>query len=152
MLTQLVYASSAARPLGDTDLAEILRASRRNNADAKVTGGLLYAGSNFMQVLEGSAESVAAVYRRIETDARHRGLSVLLNDPIGARHFPDCPMAYHELRGFHNADRQRMRSLFDPSLPDRERARLLLQTLRQTPSLVAQGDGSPRRAVLKRAG
>lgn len=130
MLARLVYASSAARPLEDADLLDILRSSRRNNAEADVTGALFYTGGNFMQVLEGPADRVAEVYRRVEVDRRHHGHVVLLRDPIGARHF-DTPMAFHSFAGLSDEDRQRARSLFDPSLPDRERARLLLLTFRQ---------------------
>lgn len=152
MLARLVYASSAARPLEDADLTDILQSSRRNNAEVDVTGALFYSGGNFMQVLEGPADRVAEVYRRVEMDRRHHGHSVLLRDPIGTRQFPDAPMAFHSFAGLSDETRQRARSLFDPSLPDRERARLLLQTLRElVEEERVRGDGSTLRPVLKRA-
>ena len=130
MLTQLIYTSSASRPLDAEVLGQIRDVSRRNNAEADVTGALLHSGGNFMQVLEGTAESVAATYRRIETDPRHRGHVVLLHDPIGKRQFPDRPMDFYALDRVSDEERRVARRLFDPSLPDRERAHLLIKTLR----------------------
>lgn len=129
MIYQLIYSSSAASLFGQDDLGGILTASRRNNAAADVTGALLYGSGNFMQILEGPNDRVAEVYRRIETDPRHHNATVFLNDPVGERLFPDCPMAYYHLEGRTKQEHRRNRDLFDPGVPDRQRARILRQTL-----------------------
>ncbi len=131
MLTRLIYASSASRPLTDGQIDEILRVSRRNNAAADVTGALLHGGRTFMQVLEGPSDSVAATYRRIETDPRHHGHTVLLCDPVGSRLFPTTPMALYTIDRLSDDECRITRRLLDPGLPARDRAHLLLQTLRQ---------------------
>lgn len=129
MLTQLVYASSVTHALSEGDIDDILQTSRRNNAEADVTGALFHSRGNFMQVLEGPTTSVAEVYRRIETDPRHRGHAVLLRDPVGRRSFPDTPMAYFAFDPSSDEEREVTRRLFDQSTPDRTRAHLLLRTL-----------------------
>ena len=131
MLTQIVYASSAARPLGDADLAEILRASRRNNADAGVTGALLYSEGNFIQVLEGPATSVAAVYRRIERDTRHHSILPLLRSTVDERQFPEWAMGFHRASTLPEEDRAAARTLFDLTEPGPSRAHRLLATFRR---------------------
>ncbi len=129
MLTRLIYVSSASRPLSAHDLDEILAASQQHNAEADVTGALLHAGGTFMQVLEGPSESVAATYRRIETDPRHHVHTVLLRDPIGSRQFSTSPMEFYTIDQLSDDECHVARRLFDHALPHRERARFLLTTL-----------------------
>ena len=50
-----------------------------------------------MQVLEGEEPTVRGLYRRIETDPRHRGLIVLLDGNQDTRQFPDWSMAFPDL-------------------------------------------------------
>lgn len=88
-ILQLVYASSASKLMSDSDLAEILRVSRRNNEAAEVTGALLYADGTFMQVLEGEPSAVEATYLRVSRDPRHRSSAVMLRAHVETRSFAD---------------------------------------------------------------
>ena len=91
---QLVYGSSSPGLLSRDDLLDILRASRRNNPTVGVTGALLYADGNVMQVLEGPADAVDGVYRRVQGDARHRGVLTLIDTTAPERAFPDWSMGF----------------------------------------------------------
>ena len=129
MLTQLVYASSAVRPLDEGALADILRVSRQNNAAAGLTGALLYNGGNVMQVLEGETERVNETFERIEADARHRGVIVLLRSEVEERAFPEWAMGCRFASP--GAGSSEMRSLFDLTAGGPTRAHRLLSTFRR---------------------
>ncbi|HNJ76842.1 MAG TPA: BLUF domain-containing protein [Azospira sp.] len=59
-LIHLIYVSTAQGELDDVDLDRIMDSSVRRNTAARITGMLLYAGGNFMQVLEGEEADVDA--------------------------------------------------------------------------------------------
>lgn len=96
-LHQLVYVSSATALFSLSDLLALLEQSRQRNAEVHVTGMLLYREGNFMQVLEGRPDAVAATHARIQADPRHRGLITLRNAAVAARSFPHWSMAYRNL-------------------------------------------------------
>jgi hypothetical protein len=64
MLIQLTYASRTSRNISQSDLAEILAASQRNNARVGVTGALCLANGIFLQQLEGDRAEVNRLYHR----------------------------------------------------------------------------------------
>ena len=47
-----------------------------------------------MQLLEGEASVVQALYKVIEQDPRHTGIFKMADKPIGVRSFPDWSMAF----------------------------------------------------------
>ena len=77
-MLQLVYISSA---VGRVDTADILRTSRRNNAEVGVTGALMFNGGAFAQVLEGPRRGVESTFERIQRDQRHGDQGDAGNDP-----------------------------------------------------------------------
>jgi len=99
----LIYISSARNPSG-SDLGDILRQSCKNNARNGVTGLLLHAGGNFLQVLEGEAEAVDHTFNKILQDSRHTGVLKLLRFDIAERQFPDWSMALRSLSDLSQAD------------------------------------------------
>ena len=129
-IRQLVYGSSSPGLLSRDSLLDILRASRRNNPAVGVTGALLYADGNFMQVLEGPAEAVDGVYRRVQRDPRHRGVLTLIDTTAGERSFPDWSMGFVHGDDLSDEDRQSTRSLHDLTEPSPGAARRLLATFR----------------------
>ena len=129
-LVQLVYTSSAVGALAPAALADILRASRRNNEAAGITGVLLYAGGNVMQVLEGPADAVEATFQRVQGDPRHRDVTVLFRGPTDERSFPDWAMGLQHPGDLPADMRQQVGSLFDLSEPGASRAQRLLSTFR----------------------
>ena len=96
-LRQLIYVSSAVRLLREPELLEILDVARANNSQLDVTGMLLYAGGSFIQVLEGDAQMVERVVRKIKRDARHRGFLTLLDRVLEERDFEGWNMGFHRV-------------------------------------------------------
>lgn len=129
-MLQIVYASSTPHLLSQDDLVDILRVSRENNTAAGVSGVLLYADGNFMQVLEGPAEAVTATYERVKRDPRHRQVLTLLRGEVEERMFSDWSMGFLRLGDLAEEDREAARSLFDLTEPHPGRARRLLASFR----------------------
>jgi hypothetical protein len=107
-LYQLIYVSSATRLIGDPELAQLMRISRRNNLARGLTGMLLYHEGMFLQVLEGPKQEVLKLYARIERDPRHVSARVLHRGEIEERSFRSWSMGFYkttarspaELEGF----------------------------------------------------
>lgn len=97
MVQFLVYVSSTVKSLSPEELVDLLAKSRAANARLGITGLLLYKSGNVMQVLEGEAQNVRALYARISRDPRHEGLIVLVDRTAEKRQFPDWSMAYRDL-------------------------------------------------------
>lgn len=93
-LVSKTYLSKAISVFTEQDLDQLLIHCRRNNAAASVTGALLYHNGYFMQLIEGQPDDISSIYERIHTDPRHDVLSILFEDEISARFFPDWTMDY----------------------------------------------------------
>jgi hypothetical protein len=93
----LVYVSVAAESISREDLLRILEQSRPRNADAGITGMLLYKDGNFMQVLEGEEAAVRDLYARIRRDPRHLGIVTLTEGRRDERCFGDWSMGFQDL-------------------------------------------------------
>ncbi|RMD92616.1 MAG: BLUF domain-containing protein [Alphaproteobacteria bacterium] len=96
----LVYVSQADPKLTAEDLEEILKTSRAYNAAHGITGILLFVEGEgrergrFMQLLEGDAEEVEKLRRRIFADPRHHTKIVLERGEKPQRDFAGWSMAY----------------------------------------------------------
>lgn len=97
-LYSLVYTSSAAQPVSDDDLRELLASSRRENERAGITGLLLYRGGRYVQFLEGREADVRELYERIAGDPRHDRVRVVVDGHPQRRSFQDWSMGYEPLR------------------------------------------------------
>lgn len=86
-MIRLLYISTARQPITPAMVADILRASRRNNAAAGVTGLLITGGRRFLQALEGTEAAVKATYDRIHADPRHHAVVQLAQESIAQRQF-----------------------------------------------------------------
>ena len=92
-LCKLLYTSRSAATFGDTDqIARIARSSARRNAEAGITGSLVYVEDTFIQVLEGSQEAVERVFETICCDFRHREIKLIDLVTIQARQFSEWHM------------------------------------------------------------
>ncbi len=94
---QTVYVSSANGLIDEPGLEQMLSNIRAKNAKLQVTGILLYADGNIMQVLEGERALIEELMQKIMTDSRHKGVIVLLEESIEQRQFADWSMAYRNL-------------------------------------------------------
>ena len=63
-MLSIVYVSSATRLFAAEDLVALLQAARDYNARIGITGMLLYKAGNFLQVIEGDAAAVNALYEK----------------------------------------------------------------------------------------
>jgi hypothetical protein len=108
----LIYVSSATRELMTRDgLADLMRTCRANNEAAGVTGLLLYAGGNIMQVLEGDRDAVETLYDKIGRDPRHKHPTRMIDFGIKERQFADWSMALCDIGDLPPAEQARCRSL-----------------------------------------
>jgi hypothetical protein len=93
-LVSVVYFSHARRRFNESELLELLRLSRANNARNGLTGMLLYHDGNFIQALEGPREVVERTFARIANDKDHAGIVATRPMPITQRQFPDWSMGF----------------------------------------------------------
>lgn len=96
-LAHVIYTSAVAPGLDTTQLESILRASRVNNARRGLTGMLLAAEGTFFQVLEGDQATLRPLFAIIKADARHSGVTMIIQEPIAARTFGDWTMGFAEI-------------------------------------------------------
>ncbi|MGN6235645.1 BLUF domain-containing protein [Dyella sp.] len=120
-IQQLVYASRATFQPTDNgggvepEVARILMQSRRNNPRRGLVGALYYGDGCFFQCLEGPPGEIDTLYQQLMKDPRHRDLTVLRRQFIGATSFAGWSMKYvpaatdvQTLLALHGKDR------FDP--------------------------------------
>jgi len=93
-LRSIVYTSTAARPMGEADLATLLFHARDLNRESGITGVLLYRDGMFLQCFEGGLSAVDATYERIRGSRRHHSIVELMNAPMAGRSFADWKMAF----------------------------------------------------------
>ena len=96
MLRQYLYISTAPG-LKREELDSIIASCEQNNAERGITGLLVYNGRNFIQLLEGEEADLLWVMRRISSDGRHSGLSVLEDVSATNRACPDWSMRHIRL-------------------------------------------------------
>lgn len=94
LMLQLVYVSSSTWAMSFEDLNAILDASRENNRRSGVTGMLLHLDHGFLQILEGPRDAVMDIFNRIERDARHVGVRILLERESDERLFDEWTMGF----------------------------------------------------------
>jgi len=87
------YTSSAAAPVDDAALRDILHVSRAKNSDKRITGLLLFNDGTFTQYIEGPKVLVDGARNRIEADKRHKGIIPISHGPIEKRLFPEYSMS-----------------------------------------------------------
>lgn len=93
-LIHCIYASTASTEFTESGVADLLTHARANNAEAGITGMLLYVEGSFFQVLEGEEATVARVFTEIKRDPRHRRVVEIIREPILERVFSDWSMGY----------------------------------------------------------
>lgn len=93
---QLNYHSVSNPGLNSNDLDNILEKAIAVNSQKNITGCLIYHNNRFVQILEGEKKDVLQVYKKIKTDTRHQTVTLLWENPIDKRYFPEWNMAYHK--------------------------------------------------------
>jgi len=77
-----------------TQIDSIIRVAGRNNRDRDITGGLLFTGRYFAQVLEGPTDTIASTMQAIVADTRHSDITTLSSGPVVARRFRHWSMGF----------------------------------------------------------
>ena len=88
---QLIYRS---QPFGfdRAILAGILTRARRNNDRDDISGALICRQDMYLQLIEGPADKIDALYARILVDDRHCDVQLLLSAEVDERLFPEWSM------------------------------------------------------------
>ncbi|MDH6186909.1 hypothetical protein H4V98_004357 [Polaromonas sp. CG_23.6] len=73
--------------MSSAELSAIQNISKANNELIDVTGSLFYNGGWFLQVLEGPAATLNALFHKIEKDSRHKNSRLLYSEPAKFRTF-----------------------------------------------------------------
>ena len=94
MLSQIIYVSTPQKPFSDEELDDLLTVVRAKNQKRKITGILLYTGSNFFQVLEGEKSDLEFVFEKIKKDTNHKDIILIVKEAIPNRSFEDWSMAF----------------------------------------------------------
>ncbi|WP_244594157.1 BLUF domain-containing protein [Rhodoblastus sphagnicola] len=72
----------------------ILSVARRKNAQAGVTGALMYNSGCFVQILEGERANVQKIYELVRRDERHSDVTLLGFEAVAERGFGHWSMAF----------------------------------------------------------
>ncbi len=91
---RLVYVSSATSAMSESDLHALLKQSKRNNKRRKISGLLLYADGNFIQVIEGQEKNLDRLYHKIKCDPRNTGHILINKQRIEHRAFEEWGMSF----------------------------------------------------------
>jgi hypothetical protein len=104
-LFYLMYISKKVDHFLEDDLIHILNSSRKNNKKQGITGVLIYNKGHFLQILDGSRESVNTVFHEhILKDKRHENIVTLSQGLMAKRDFVNWDMGFYGTTGHHNYD------------------------------------------------
>ncbi|MGK4356583.1 diguanylate phosphodiesterase [Enterobacter cloacae] len=98
MLTTLIYRSQLNLSCRSAELHALVERARIRNTNQNITGVLLSNGSDVMQILEGSEESVVKLFHKIRDDQRHCGVVELMRDYGPRRRFNNAGMLLFDLQ------------------------------------------------------
>ena len=93
-LHEIVYVSLASEEMTSQELEALLIWCRLQNEKSQVTGVLIYHQREFLQLLEGEADVVTALFEKIEFDQRHQQVYKIWDGPISERSYPRWSMAF----------------------------------------------------------
>ncbi len=93
-LHEIVYVSLACEDMTAEQLQVLLRVCRAHNELAGISGVLIYCEREFLQLLEGEASEVKALFDRIADDRQHQQIYKLWDEPISKRSYGDWSMAF----------------------------------------------------------
>lgn len=93
-LARFLYRSIAVDGLEPAEVADIVMAAQRRNAQMMLTGCLHFESGMFFQWLEGPRGSLSEVIDLIGRDPRHRSMVTLDEGPLAQRYFANWNMCY----------------------------------------------------------
>ena len=93
-LHQIIYISTAEPVLTEDTLLELLLESQERNTEHKITGLVLHADGNIIQIIEGPEAATKRLFKNIKADHRHRGVTLISSKCIERRDFPQYKMGF----------------------------------------------------------
>lgn len=127
-LKSLTYTSFARLDLTADDLAAIQRTARELNALDGISGLLIYNGTHFAQIIEGSRSAIDDLAERLRRDPRHSGLEVRDERALEQRSFPDWTMELARVKSSYFEARASIAERLPASVPEAVRERLFAMT------------------------
>ncbi|SHO56870.1 BLUF domain-containing protein [Vibrio quintilis] len=91
---RLVYYSHDSGEMTQSELKNILEQARTNNQKHDICGMLCYDNHYFLQILEGDAAEVTALFLTIAADKRHHSVVIIGVQETEKRIFPHWTMGY----------------------------------------------------------
>ncbi|WP_158094269.1 BLUF domain-containing protein [Erythrobacter donghaensis] len=95
-MRRIIYRSTATPELDRAELFRLLYHARASNEARGLTGVLMCAGNELLQVLEGPTWKLVATFEAIRRDPRHCDVAVLDERSIDAATFAGWPMRYFD--------------------------------------------------------
>lgn len=95
----VVYISKARPDFKLSGVISMLEKAKQFNKQEGITGCILYHKDTFIQLIEGEAGAIDALYDRIKQDVRHERVTTLYYGTIGERLFEQWSMVFYEFSG-----------------------------------------------------
>jgi hypothetical protein len=127
-LTSLTYTSLARLDLQSSDLENIHRSARELNALDGITGLLVFNGTHFLQIVEGSHDAIEDLLGRLRRDPRHTGLEVRDERKVRSRSFPVWSMELVRVNASYFKARDTIADRLPDTVPEAIRLRLFRMT------------------------
>ena len=115
-LKTLTYTSRARLDLTDADLNDIHQTARHLNALDGITGLLLFDGSRFLQIIEGSESAIDNLVDRLRRDPRHSAFEVRDEHMVENRSFADWSMELLRVSAGYKAAREEVETILPPAV------------------------------------
>ena len=94
MLYHLTYRSTAIPEITIEQIEDILKIARNFNSKNDVTGCLVFSKGYFIQLLEGSKDTIKELMDHIDMDIRHTNIDILSEGEAEKKFFETWDMAY----------------------------------------------------------
>ena len=94
MLYHLTYRSTAIPEITIEQIEDILKTARNFNSKNNVSGCLVFSKGYFIQLLEGSKDTIKELMDSIDMDKRHTDIDILSEGETEKRIFETWDMAY----------------------------------------------------------
>ena len=94
MLYHLTYRSIAIPEITIEQIEEILKTARNFNSKNDLSGCLVFSKGYFIQLLEGSKDTIKELMDHIDRDKRHTDIDILSEGEMEQRIFDTWDMAY----------------------------------------------------------
>ena len=127
-LKSLTYTSLAKLDLTAEDLNAIHRTARELNSLDGITGLLVFNGTHFLQIIEGTDQAINDLVERLRRDPRHGGFEIRDERRVDARSFPDWSMELVRVNASYFAARETIADRLPVTVPEAISARLYRMT------------------------